>query len=243
MGKILLVSLILFPSLAYGFMSDDEIAVLQQTSAGWSVGERIAFWAEQFIDTSYDPEPQGEYVKKKVIIADERVDCMYHAFRSIELALGKDPTDSLDIALEKRFHGKGVLQDGKVKNYDDRFRYGEDMIESGKWGREITSELGELFTIRGERGRDRVSIIRKGDIPKMLGSLRNGDIIFFVKDPAKRVSGEIVGHVGIIKAEEEKVYLISAFGQKNKGGRVKKTILSDYSTEMPFIGIRVSRLE
>jgi hypothetical protein len=243
MGKILLVSLILFPSLAYALMSDDEIAVLQRTSAGWSVGERIAFWAEQFIDTPYDPDPQGEYVNRKVLIADERVDCMYHAFRSVELALGKDPKDSVDIALEKRFHGKGVLQGGKVENYDDRFRYGEDMLDSGKWGREITSELGELFTIRGERGRDRVSIIRKADIPKMLGSLRTGDIIFFVKDPAKRVSGEIVGHVGIIKAEEEKVYLISAFGQKNKGGRVKKTIFSEYSSRMPFIGIRVSRLE
>jgi len=243
MGKILIVSLILLPTLVSAFMSEDEIAVLQQASTGWSVGERIAFWAEQFIGTPYDTDPQGGYVSRKVIIADERVDCMYHAFRSVELALGKDPTDSLALALEKRFHGKGVLEDGKVKNYDDRFRYGEDMIESGKWGREISSELGELFTIRGERGRDSVAIIRKGDVPKMLGNLRNGDIVFFVKDPGKRVSGEIVGHIGIIKAEEGNVYLISAFGQKNKGGRVKKTNFSEYSTRMPFIGVRVSRLE
>jgi len=241
--KKLLIFLFLLPSLAAAFMSDDELAVLQRTSAGWSTGERIAFWAEQFIGTPYDPDPLGEYVRKNVLVADERVDCMYHAFRSVELALGKDPEDSLTVALDKRFYGKGLVDNGKVSNYADRFRYGEGMIESGKWGREITSELGETVMIKGARGRERVAMIRKHEIQNMLNRLQSGDLVFFVKDPKKRVSGEIIGHIGIIKIEEEKTYLVSAFGRKNRGGTVRKIPLSDYSTGMPFAGIRVSRLE
>jgi hypothetical protein len=241
--KKLFIFLFLLPSLAAAFMPDDEIAVLQRTSAGWSTGERIAFWAEQFIDMPYDPDPLGEYVRNDVLVADERVDCMYHVFRSVELALGKDPADSINVALDKRFHGKGLIENGKVSNYAERFRYGEDMIESGKWGREITSELGETVMIKAERGRERVAMIRKHDIPKMLNRLQNGDLVFFVKDPKKRVSGEIVGHIGIIKMEADKTYLVSAFGRKNRGGKVRKILLSEYGREMPFVGIRVSRLE
>ncbi len=241
--KKVLIFLFLFPSLAAAFMSDDEIAVLQRTAAGWSTGERIAFWAEQFIDVPYDPDPLGEYVRNKVVVADERVDCMYHAFRSVELALGRDPADSITVALDKRFHGRGLVEDGKVSNYAERFKYGEDMIESGKWGREITSAVGETVMIKGERGRERVAMIRKQDIQKMLNRLQNGDLVFFVKDPKKRVSGEIIGHIGIIKTEAEKTYLVSAFGRKNRGGKVRKILLSEYGKEMPFVGIRVSRLE
>jgi hypothetical protein len=241
--KKLLIFLFLFPSLVAAFMSDDEIAVLQRSAAGWSTGERIAFWAEQFIDMPYDPDPLGEYVRNNVVVADERVDCMYHTFRSVELALGKDPADSITVALDKRFHGRGLVEERKVSNYTERFRYGEEMIESGKWGREITSELGETAMIKGERGSERIAMIRKQDIPKMLSGLKNGDLVFFVKNPGKRVSGEIIGHIGIIKIETDKTYLVSAFGRKNRGGTVKKILLSDYGREMPFVGIRVSRLE
>jgi hypothetical protein len=117
------------------------------------------------------------------------------------------------------------------------------MLESGKWGREVTEELGDTADIRGARGRERVVMIQKKGLPKILGRLKNGDITFFIKDPGKRVEDEIVGHIGIIKIEEGEVYLISAFGQKNRGGRVKKVLFSEYSSGMPFVGVRVSRLE
>ena len=240
---ILLILLISSPSLSGAFMSDEEVAVLQKTTAGWDAGDRIAVWAEQFIDVPYDTDPLGEYVRRNLIVADERVDCMYHTFRSVELAMGKDPAESVALALEKRFQRKGVVEDERVVNYGDRFRYGEDMIESGKWGREITSELGETVWVKGKPGRENVSLIPKRDILKALDRLRNGDIIFFVKAPEKRVEGEIIGHIGIIKREQEHVYLISAFGQKNKGGMVKKVLLSEYSAEMTFIGIKVTRME
>jgi len=243
MRALLPFFLVLFPSVVSAFISDDEIAVLQKASAEWALGERIAFWAEQFVDTPYDTDPMGAYVTGKVIVADDRVDCMYHVFRSVELAKGKDPADSLAAALDLRFPSKGVAESGQVLNYEDRFRYGEDMIESGKWGKEITSEMGETVKIRGGRNRQYVAMIKKRDIPSVLSKLRNGDIVFFIKDPAKRSADEIVGHMGIIKAEEGNIYLISAFGQKDRGGKVKKVLFSEYSTGMPFVGIRVSRME
>ena len=235
--------LILFPAFAAAFFPDDEISVLQAVTSGWDVGDRIAFWADQFVDAPYDTDPLGDYVRRAVIVADERVDCMYLAFRSVELALGKDPAESVALALEKRFHQKGIIEDGKVKNYENRFRYGEDMIASGKWGKEITSDLGPTVVVRGKAGREQVAVIPKQEIPNALSGLHNGDIVFFVKAPEQRQGDEIVGHIGVIKREQDDVYLISAFGQKNKGGKVKKVFLSEYSAEMPFIGIKVTRLE
>ncbi len=243
MKEILLTSLILLPALAFAFMPEDEIALLQQASSGWSLGERIAFWGERFVDTPYDADPMGAYVTRRVIVADDRVDCMYHVFRSVELAVGKDPAGSLDVALDLRFHSKGAVEAGKVLNYDDRYRYGEDMIDSGKWGREITSAVGSPALVRGKHDGDLLPMIKKQDIHSVLPKLTNGDIVFFIKDPGKRENDEIVGHLGIIKIEGGDVYIISAFGQKNKGGRVKKVLMSEYSAGMPFVGIRVTRLE
>jgi hypothetical protein len=243
MKAMLLILLVFFPSVSAAFMSDDEVAVLQKTTAGWDAGDRIAFWAEQFIDVPYDTDPLGEYVRRNLIVADERIDCMYHTFRSVELALGRDPAESVALALEKRFHRRGIVEGERVVNYEDRFRYGEDMIGSGKWGREITAELGETVMVKGKPGREGLSMIPKKNILQALDRLRNGDIVFFVKAPEKRVQDEIIGHIGIIKREQDHVYLISAFGQKNRGGMVKKALLSAYSAEMPFIGIQVTRME
>ncbi len=95
--------MLFFPAFVSAAMPDEEIASLQREIADRPVGDRIAFWAEKFVDTPYDPDPLGEYVRKNVIIADERVDCMYLTFRSVELAFGKDPDDAVSVALDKRF--------------------------------------------------------------------------------------------------------------------------------------------
>ncbi|MGC2061565.1 MAG: hypothetical protein WA610_01210 [Thermodesulfovibrionales bacterium] len=233
----------LCPAPAVAFMPDDDIARYQLVTRDWPVGDRIAFWAGQFVGTPYDPDPLGCYVREKVIVTDDKVDCMYLAFRAVELALAKGPEEATSIALEKRFVGTGVLQGGKVLNYADRFEYGEDMIESGKWGREITSEFGRTEQVAGSRGRDTVPVLSARDAAKNAGRLQNGDIVFFVRNPAKRISDEIIGHIGIIKKEANKTYLIHASGLKNKGGKVKKTLLADYLKIMPFIGLRVNRFD
>lgn len=224
------------------------MAILQKSLGNRPVGERIAFWAETFLGKPYDPDPLGEYVRKGVVVADERVDCMYHTFRSVELALTLTPEEAVNEALRLRFFTKGVLNDGKVINYEDRFQYGEDMIDSGKWGSEISSGLGKTINIKGSRGKEKVSILPKEEAMKedALRRLKDGDIIYFIKDPNKRVVGEIVGHIGIIKIEQGIPYLTHASGVKTikknvNGGSVKKSGFYDYLKDMRFVGIRVTR--
>ncbi|GAB4413779.1 MAG: hypothetical protein OHK0032_09840 [Thermodesulfovibrionales bacterium] len=251
-------------------LTETDIASYQREIAERPIGERIALWAEKFVGTPYDPDPIGEYVTKKVIIADERVDCMYLSFRAIELAMGDTTEESVRIALDKRFMGRGILKDGRVINYEDRFQYGEDMLDSGKWGREITGDIGPLASIRGSRGREKVGMISRETLIRLSKTtdkqttesrssfhrlpLQSGDFVFFVKSPERRVAGEIIGHIGIIKKEGKDIYLIHASGRKNHGnshssktlwgdgnGEVKKVLFYDYVRTMPFVGIRVSR--
>lgn len=227
-------------------MDNIDIAAYQKEISGRPVGERIALWAEKFIGTPYDPDPLGEYVTKKVIIADDRVDCMYLSFRAVELAMSNTPEDAVAIALDRRFRGKGSIKNGLVVNYEDRFQYGEDMLYSGKWGRDITPELGKMMYIKGSRWKEKAAMISKKDIKRgeaAVSVLKSGDMIFFVKSPSKRLFDEIIGHIGIIKKEGDTLYLIHAGGIKSKGGAVKKVLFRDYVEAMPFVGIMAGRID
>ena len=247
--KAFLIPLIFLLSLQPCFaFTDEEIQKFQSLLKDKPIGERIAFWAEKFIGVPYDMDPLGEYVSKATIVADERVDCMYLTFRAVELALSYTPEEAIQVALEKRFYSKGILKDGKVINYDDRFEYGEDMLESRKWGKDITYEVGKIIKIKGSRGKDFVEILLSNELLNGMKRLKSGDIIFFVKKPEKRKVGEIVGHIGIIKVEKSQkeegkvgVYLIHASGIKQKGGAVKKVLLKEYLSKMLFVGVRITR--
>jgi hypothetical protein len=241
MVRTLVILLTLLPTTVFAFPSGAEVGAWQRELADRPVGEKIAFWAEQFVGTPYDPDVLGEYVRREVIVADDRVDCMYLVFRAVELALGRDTAGSVRIALDKRFAGQGRTEHGKVSNYEDRFQYGEDMIDSGKWGREITAEIGPAVPEPDPRRGIRTPVLRKSDISGAAALLQSGDIIFFINTPERVPRFGMVGHLGIIKKEGTKIYLIHASGQKNKGGIVKKVRLPDYASTMPFMGIRVSR--
>jgi hypothetical protein len=231
-------------------LTEEEIQRFQSVLTEKPVGERIASWAEKFVGTPYDMDPMGEYVTKATLVADERVDCMYLTFRAVELALSRTPEEAISIAQEKRFHSKGILKEGKVVNYDDRFEYGEDMVSSGKWGREVTGEIGKTHRMEGSRGKDFLKILSSDELFRDIGRLKSGDILFFIKKPEERKVGEIVGHIGIIKVEESpknrkdrEIYLIHASGTKERGGRVKKVLLKEYLSKMPFIGTQITRFE
>jgi cell wall-associated NlpC family hydrolase len=247
--KTFIIPLLFFLFLQPCFaLTGEEIHKFQSLLKGKPIGEKIAFWAEKFIGVPYDIDPLGEYVSKATIVADERVDCMYLIFRAVELALSQTPEEAIQIALEKRFHSRGVLKDGQVTNYDDRFEYGEDMIESGKWGEEVTSEIGKMRKIKGSRGKDFVEILPSDELMKGVRRLKSGDVIFFATKPEKRKVGEIVGHIGIIRVEKRQkeggkggVHLIHASGMKGKDGVVKKLLLKDYLSKMPFLGVRITR--
>jgi hypothetical protein len=231
-------------------LTADEILLTQARAAQLPLGKRIAYWAGRFIGTPYDPDPLGLYVRTNRIVADEKADCMYHAFRSVELALSSTPGEAVERALTLRFMTKGKLADGLVTNYDERFQYGEDMVMSGKWGRNITADLGATKQIPGSRGRDTVDILPKNIL--LTGALQkkllDGDILYWVKDPKKRVVEEIVAHLSIVHIKNGKPYLIHAAGDKDRpdragGGVVKEVPFATYVHAMRFIGAFVTRFE
>lgn len=229
-------------------LTDEEIRSLQASLQDQPIGARIAFWAERFVGVPYDEDPKGVYVTEEKIVFDQKVDCMYLVFRAVELALSRTPEEAIQVALEKRFHGRGLLRpDGSVANYHERYQYGEDMILSGKWGRHLTWQVGPLSRIPAPRGKKSWEMIATRDLMKGRFRFQSGDLIFFVVAPGSRKADEIIGHLGIIKVEKEgesvRRYLIHASGVKGKGGVVKKVRLQEYFREMPFIGANLTRFD
>ncbi|MCC6346159.1 MAG: hypothetical protein IT388_03105 [Nitrospirales bacterium] len=221
-----------------------EIGSLQSEVKSRPLGERIAFFAEKFVGTPYDPDPQGAYVTRDAVVADDTVDCMYLVFRAVELALSSTPEEAVAVALDKRFLTAGLLVGGRVRNYEDRFRYGEDMIESGKWGKDITAEIGKTVRVRKVRDGGYADILSPREVLGGMEGLRSGDIIFFTKTPGRARAGELVGHLGIVTTEKlphPEVYVIHASGKKERGGRVKKISLKEYLRKMPFAGVKITR--
>lgn len=209
-----------------------------------SLGNKIVFYAKRFLGTPYDPDPIGAYVRKKTIIYDSEVDCMYLTFRSVELAFGDGNDEkSIDIALDKRFKTKGIVSNGLVYNYEKRFEYGEDMFLSGKWGNLlITNEL-LLKRVFSERLKMYISYVPKENFNKVKNLILNGSIIFFVKDPKKSKKGEVVGHLGILEKNNGEVYLIHASGYKNRGGKVVRERLKDYLRKTKYIGFVITSFD
>jgi hypothetical protein len=231
-------------------MTADDILLAQARLAKLPMNKRIASWAGRFIGTPYDPDPLGIYVRTNRIVADEKVDCMYLTFRSVELAQTGTPGAAIDRALSMRFITQGRVKDGLITNYDERFQYGEDMVMSTKWGRNITADLGATRQIAGSRGRDVVDILPKNVLATqaLQKKLQDGDIIYWVKDPQKRVIDEIVAHLSIVRIKSGKPYLIHAAGDKDRqdrpgGGVVKEVPFADYVRSMRFIGAFVTRFE
>ena len=231
-------------------MTADEILLAQARTARLSLGKRISYWAGRFIGTPYDPDPLGFYVRTNRIVADEKADCMYHIFRSVELAQSSTPGEAIDKALALRFMTKGTVIDGLVANYDQRFQFGEDMVYSGKWGKNITADLGMTKKITGSRGRDEVDILPKNVLATraLQKQLQDGDIVYWVKDPKKRAVEEIVAHLSFVHMKDGKTYLIHASGSKDSearrgSGMVKEVSFSDYVRTMKFIGAFVTRFE
>lgn len=208
-----------------------------------SIGDRIVFYAKKFIGVPYDPDPMGAYVREKKIIYDWEVDCMYLVFRSVELAFAEgDDEKSVKVALDKRFRTTGILKDGYVINYEDRFEYGEDMFLSGKWGKVLEVNRNFIKEVYSSRLNMNIKYVPKRAYSKVRDLIKNGDIVFFVKDPSKSVKGEVVGHLGILEVSND-IYLIHAKGKKGRGGKVVRERFKDYLDKTQYLGFVVSRFE
>ncbi|KKL19034.1 hypothetical protein LCGC14_2469540, partial [marine sediment metagenome] len=118
---------------------------------------------------------------------------------------------------------------------------------SGKGGRDFTAGLGATSQVPGDRDHGQVLMLPAGEVSNALKALRSGDIVFFIKDPARRVVGEIVGHIGILKLEAGEVFLIHASGKKSRqgkrGGQVVKLPFAKYAEDMPFKGVIITRFQ
>ena len=231
-------------------MTADEILLAQARTARLPIGKRIAYWAGRLIGIPYDTDPLGFYVRTNRIVADEKADCMYHTFRSVELASSSTPGEAIGQALNLRFITRGNLVNGLVSNYNDRFQYGEDMVFSTKWGKNITTDLGTTKQIAGSRGKESVDILPKNILATrtLQKKLQDGDIMFWVKDPKKRVVEEIVAHLAIVRIKSGTPYLVHAAGDKDRqdrpgGGVVKEVPFAQYVQNMRFVGAFVTRFE
>ena len=216
--------------------------------SNFEVGERIAFWADFFLGTPYDPLPIGNYVQNLSINEEDVFDCMSLTFRVLELTFAKNESSSLDNALYFRFKEMGIsnpTNKAKVMTYEGRYEYGEDMIFSKKYGKIVNEEIGEPKKIEaGSHMGGLISALSFKEAGGNLNGFRSGDIIFFIKNPQNRMVGETIGHIGFIKREKGKVYLIHAAGAKNKtDGKVTKLLFTDYmeSRKNTFLGVVVTR--
>ena len=208
-----------------------------------TIGKKITQCANQFIGTPYDTNPIGEYVFRNVIIYDEKVDCMYFVFRCTEIALSNKEISSEQVALSQRFKTHGIISNGVVVNYQDRFAYADDMILSPKWGVDVSPAIGRISQIEGTRGVSFFNFVAKNDVN--LRNFQNGDIIFFVKSKNNRIIDEVIGHLGFIEIENGNVYLIHASGlkQPTTNGSVQKVLLANFLQKTKFIGVVVKRFE
>jgi len=227
------------------------------------IGQKIAAWADYFYrrgDAAYRfGLAAGGYVSEGRLVDDFQTDCILFFYRVTELGRSSSALEAVQFAFGTRFYG-AVLAD--VVDAEGRVDYGNsvhldytiDMIRSGIWGQEITDELGEAVSDAEGSTRYPPGTVRY--VSKNAWSpeaLRDGDVVYFVVDPATeygqrlRKDGAMIGHVGIIKIEEGRPFLIHAaargLGDIYPGGKVEKVALETYLGRVEnFRGLLATRI-
>ncbi len=238
---------------------------LLATERGLGAPARIGLWARRFLA---DPDSEyrfglkeGGYVAEGLLISDHRQDCVSLLYRSSELARASDHEDALRLALATRFPGAPldslVDSEGRV-DYErpEHLDFSLDMIRSGHWGREITTQLSgaRLDSIGSSRyAAGSFSFIPEENLETI--ELREGDIVWFLLDPthedARKLReryGLVIGHIGLIIEEEDEILLVHAASSDlpgcYEGGRVVKVALDVYLARVErFAGVLVTRFE
>lgn len=228
------------------------------------VGERIAAWADWFFqlgDTTYvyGRDPQG-YVTQGRLVDDCHTDCVLFFYRTTELGRSSSALEAVQFAFGTRFYGASleevVRPDGRV-SYDTpvHLDYAMDILRSGYWGAEITATLGPTATDAAGTGRypaGTVAYVPKAQLAPE--KLQSGDIVYFITDETTprgrsvRESGDLIGHLGIIRVENGEPLLIHAASQGLSGlypgARVEKVPLLTYLQRVQnFKGLMATRIE
>lgn len=212
-----------------------------------NIYEEITKWANFFVGIKYDANPVGTYVTTLQVEDDTNFDCMSFTFRVLELSHAKTKEEAQQNALFFRFPtGVNVsLNEGRVSSYQGRFEYGEDMVLSGKFGKDVSAFIAPTEFAKKD---DKIAYIKTNYLIQSIEKLNNGDIIFFVKDANKRMYGEVVAHIGFIEKTKDGIFLIHASGSKAyagksvKEGYVVKVPLLSYLQNTNFIGAIITRL-
>lgn len=241
--------------------------LLANRIAAWRelpVGERVGRWAKLFADRGdnaycFGPKPGG-YVAESLLVQDFKHDCVSLFYRSTELARAASPKDALADALALRFAGGDpdrFLRPTGAVDYDDpaHLDYSEDILRGGRYGRDVTREVGEAVPERP--GTSRYPAGSFHYIPKerlRYEGLQEGDLLYFVLNEANEKAaklrndyGLLVGHQGIVHREGDTVYLVHAaqsdLAGVYTGNRVVHVPLRTYLERLDrFKGLFVGRL-
>ncbi len=226
---------------------------------------RIGLWSRRFLA---DPDSEyrfglkeGGYVAEGLLVSDHRHDCVSLLYRSSELARASDHEDALRLALATRFPGAPLdsLIDpaGRVDyKRPEHLDFSLDMIRSGHWGEDITAQL--TCARPDSAGSSRYppgSFLFLPETCLDTRELREGDIVWFLLDPAHEGArklrdryGLVIGHIGLLIEEGGEILLIHAASSDltghYRGGRVVKVALDVYLDSVErFMGVLVTRFE
>jgi hypothetical protein len=228
------------------------------------LGDRVAAWARWFerqgkVSYLYGRNPGG-YVSEGLLCNDFKTDCVLFMCRTTELARSGSAREAVQFAFGTRFYGasvgKVVSDDGRV-DYDDpvHLEYSEDMIKSGIWGADVTTECGSA--LRDSLGSSRVppDTLRYLPAAKIdFSKLHSGDIVWFVgseEEPGaaeKRKEGTMIHHVGIVARNGDEVMLVHPASRPLEGsydhtGLVQLPLKTYLGRVSRFKGIVVTRLK
>lgn len=244
-----------------GAAVEDSLLLGEQTLP---TATRVGLWARRFLAADgvryvFGPAPDG-YVAERELVRDHRQDCISLLYRCGELARARDHRDAIAVALATRFAGavpdEVVDSEGRV-DYDHaaHLDYSLDMIRSGHWGADITPQVGAA--VSDTVGTSRYPAGSFAYVPKSAlqeTSLREGDVVWFVLDPAvpsaRRLRdqyGLVIGHVGLVIVEDGRPWLVhaavSGLSGWYEGGTVVKVPLGEYLARVErFAGVMVTRM-
>ncbi len=225
--------------------------------------QRIGLWARRFLADSthvycFGPKPGG-YVAEGRLVDDDKLDCILLLYRVTELARAHDAIDAVTVALDTRFPGAPrdslIDEDGRV-DYDrpEHLDYSLDMVRTGLWGDDVTNWLrGAVRDRYGSRRFEKGSffLVEKAKLDP--SELREGDLVWFVLDPAHAAAralrdehGLVIGHAGVVIVEQGQPWVVHAASSdlpgRYEGGRVVGLPLAEYLARVErFAGVIVTR--
>ncbi len=232
----------------------DSILAAEQ---GLPTALRIGRWARRFLA---DPASEyrfgllaGGYVAEGLLVSDHRQDCVSLLYRATELARARDHEDALRVALATRFTNApwdSLVDAAGGVDYErpEHLDYSLDMVRSGHWGEDITARLtGARPDPIGSSRYAAGSFVVVPESALVVGELAEGDLVWFVLDPAnagarklREEHGLVIGHIGIIVVENGERRLIHAASSplpgEYAGGRVVSVPLATYLARVERYG-------